>query len=444
MGSMIGSGIFIVSADIARLVNSPGLLILVWLITGVLTITGALSLAELAAMLPHAGGQYIFLREAMGRLCGFLYGWTLFLVIQTGTIAAVSVAFGKFLGVLFPTISASNWFFRFGSVGLNTQNLVAVTVTLSLTLVNILGVKSGALVQNVLTTTKILSLLGVIIIGLTFGKSSDAVAANFNSFFSGYDNLNSSLPLITALAIAQVGSLFSADAWNNVTFAAAEVKNPEKNLPRALIIGAGTVILLYLLCNLAYLTSLPLNAIKNAPEDRVATVVMLRAFGPYGAQFMAIAILISTFGCVNGMILAGARVYYAMSKDGLFFSQAQNIHPKFKTPIISLILQGAWASILCISGSYGQLLDYVIFAAVLFYILTIISLFILRKTRPNANRPYKAMGYPYFPLIYILIAGYIEWTLLIYKPQYTWPGLAIVASGIPVYWLWSKKSNCIT
>ena len=452
MGSMIGSGIFIVPADIARGVGSPALIIAAWLITGFLTVVGALSYGELAAMMPKAGGQYVFLRESLGPIWGFLYGWTLFLVIQTGTIAAVAVAFGKFAGVWFPQISAQNWIIQ--SIGLNTQNFVAITVILLLTCVNIFGVKSGAIVQNIFTVAKTAALIGLILVGLTIGRNATALQMNFASGLEGFwknVSFSSLFPvhigsdtsvvfvgMFTILAIVQVGSLFSADAWNNVTFTAAEVKNPSRNLPLALAIGTGAVILLYILANFAYLSSLTLPAIQNAAEDRVGTAMLEQVFTSNGAKWMALAIMISTFGGVNGMALAGARVYYAMSEDRLFFKAAGKIHPKYGTPVASLLLQGFWASFLCLTGTYSQLLDYIIFAVLFFYILTMVGLFVLRWKLPDAPRPYKALGYPVLPAIYIIMAVFIDFALLRYKPQYTWPGLIIVCSGIPVYWIWKS------
>jgi APA family basic amino acid/polyamine antiporter len=342
-------------------------------------------------------------------------------------------------------------------MGLHTQNAVAIFLIAALTVVNILGVRTGALVQNVFTLAKILALIGLIVIGFTVGKDALAIHANFGDFWRnaswgnlypvkvGSDGRTEFIGLFAILAVVQVGSLFSADAWNNVTFTAAEVKNPQRNLPVALALGAGGVILLYILANLAYLATLPLDQIKIAPEDRVGTAVLEHAFSGSGARWMAVAIMVSTFGCVNGMVMAGARVYYAMSQDGLFFKKVSEIHPRFKTPAISLLLQGVWASVLCISGSYGQLLDYIIFAALLFYILTIAGVFILRRTRPDVHRPYRAFGYPVLPAIYIGMAIFIDIILLRFKPQYTWPGLLIVCSGIPVYFilnrLLTKKSR---
>ena len=475
MGSMIGSGIFIVSADIARQVNSPALLIGAWLVTGFLTIVGALSYGELAAMMPRAGGQYVYLREALGPLWGFLYGWTLFLVIQTGTIAAVGVAFGKFLGVFFPSVSSTHWILHIvkvprielGSmvlgnmeVGINTQNLVAIAVVVALSVINIFGVKTGALIQNVFTAAKVSALLALAVFGLFLGRNPHAVAANFSGHFwknAGLGSLHDIgggllVSTVTVLAIAQVGSLFSADAWNNVTFTAGEVKNPSRNLPLSLAIGTGVVIALYIACNFVYLSVLPLDGnpagltvlergIKYAAEDRIGTAVMTQMLGPIGGALMAVAILLSSFGCNNGLILSGARVYYAMAKDRLFFRSVAKLHPRYKTPWISLMVQMVWTCFLCISGSYGQLLDYIIFAVLVFYILTMVGLFVLRRTRPEAERPYRAFGYPVLPAIYILLALFIDVVLLLYKPQYTWPGLIIVLLGIPVFFLWSRAGS---
>jgi APA family basic amino acid/polyamine antiporter len=479
MGSMIGSGIFIVSAEIAREVNSPALLIAAWLITGFMTITGALAYGELAAMMPRAGGQYVFLRESLGPLWGFLYGWTFFLVIQTGTIAAVGVAFGKFLGFFFPSISSTHWLLHFWKapamhigpmvlgnmdVGLNTQNLAAIVMVVFLSVLNIFGIRTGALVQNVFTVAKVAALFGLVVVGFTIGRNPQAVAANFSDFWhnAGWGaqhliQVGSGGPMvlvgtIAILAVAQTGSLFSADAWNNVTFTAAEVRNPRRNLPLALALGTGIVIALYVLTNLVYLSVLPLagdangstvlaHGIQYATEDRVGTAAMQVTFHELGGALMAVAILLSTFGCNNGLILAGARVYYAMAKDGLFFRSVGKVHPRYHTPAVSLMVQMVWTCVLCLSGSYGQLLDYIIFAVLVFYILTIAGLFVLRRTRPDVDRPYKAVGYPLLPAIYIVMAIYIDLVLLRYKPQYTWPGLIIVLIGIPVYFVWTRRAG---
>ena len=480
MGSMIGSGIFIVSAEIAREVDSPALLIGAWVVAGFMTIVAALSYGELAAMMPRAGGQYVYLREALGPLWGFLYGWTLFLVIQTGTIAAVGVAFGKFLGVFFPSVSSSHWILHFWKVppirlgpmvlgnmdvGLNTQNLVAIILVIFLSVVNIFGVKLGAAIQNVFTFAKVSALLGLAVFGLAIGRNAQALAANFNGHFWRNAALSAQhavqvgvggpivmVGTLTILAVAQVGSLFSADAWNNVTFTAGEVKNPSRNLPLALALGTGVVVALYIACNFIYLSALPLEGtpsavtilgrgIKYASEDRVGTAVVTQMFGAVGGLLMAAAILISSFGCNNGLILSGARVYYAMAKDGLFFRKVAKLHPSYKTPAVSLMVQMVWTCVLCISGSYGQLLDYITFAILVFYILTIAGLFVLRRTRPDAERPYRAVGYPVLPVIYIVMALFIDVVLLRYKPQYTWPGLIVVLLGIPVYYAWSRSSR---
>src|SRR5271156_6520980 len=479
MGSMIGSGIFIVSAEISREVASPALLIGAWLITGFLTIVGALTYGELAAMMPRAGGQYVYLRESLGPLWGFLYGWTLFLVIQNGTIAAVGVAFGKFLGIFWPAVSSSHWIlhlwkvpkFAVGpmilggmDVGLNTQNLAAILVVIALSVINIFGVKTGAFIQNIFTTAKVAALAGLVLLGVFLGENRQALAANFGANFwrnaglgtlhdvGGAGGATVLVSTLTVLAIAQVGSLFSADAWNNVTFTAGEVKNPSRNLPLSLALGTGVVIALYVACNFIYLGALPLvgspgavtilgRGIKYAAEDRVGTAVMTQMFGAAGGLLMAAAILISSFGCNNGLILSGARVYYAMAKDGLFFRSVAKLHPTYKTPAVSLMVQMVWTCVLCISGSYGQLLDYIIFAVLVFYVLTIFGLFVLRRTHPDAERPYKAVGYPVLPVIYIVMALFIDVVLLRYKPQYTWPGLFIVLLGIPVYYIWRPRSQ---
>ena len=460
-GSMIGSGIFIVSADISRTVGSPFWLLMAWVVAGVVTILGALAYGELAAMYPRAGGQYVFLRESMGSLMGFLYGWTLFVVIQTGTIAAVAVAFGRFLGVLWPDITPGRfgWFPQFevntpgGAIelGLSPQRLVALVTIWILTWVNLRGVKEGKIVQTTLTVVKTGALAALILLGLTIGRNADAVAANF-----GAGNFNpvafaSVFPI--AFGAALVGSLFSADAWNNVTFAAAEVHEPRRNLPRALIYGTGLVILLYILANVAYLSVLPLQGtadaptvfgrgIANATQDRVGSAVAESIFGPIGATLMAIAILISTFGCNNGLILAGARVYYAMAKDKLFFARAGNLN-RNSVPAAALIAQSIWVSILCLTGTYGQLLDYVIFAALIFYALTTIGLFRLRKLRPDAERPYRAIGYPFLPALYIVLATAIAVILLVADKTraQALSGLVIVLLGVPVYYLWRKAES---
>ncbi len=481
-GSMIGSGIFIVGADIARVTDSPALFLAAWLVTAVMTLIAALSYGELAAMMPKAGGQYVYLRESLGPLWGFLYGWTLFLVIQTGTIAAVCVAFGKFLGVFFPTISTTHWLWHIARVpaiplgpmvlgnmdiGVNTANLTGIVVVVLLAVVNVFGVRLGALIQNIFTSAKALSLAALVLLTFTVGRNPTAWSANFgeglHEFWrnSGWHSMHPVqvgiggpivlVNVVVLLAVVQVGSLFSSDAWNNITFTAGEVKNPRRNIPLSLILGAGFVLTVYFLASLGYLLVLPMHGdphgatalargLQYASEDRVATAALEVIFHSAGAYLMAAAILVSTFGCANGMSLAGARVYYAMSQDGLFFKSVGKLNPKFRTPAAGLMVQAAWTALLCVSGSYSQLLDYIIFAVLVFYILTIVGLFVLRVKRPDAPRPYKALGYPVLPAVYVVMAAWICIVLLRYKPQYTWPGLVLVLLGIPVYLFWSRRT----
>lgn len=459
IGSMIGSGIFIVSADIARTVGSPGYLLLVWLITGAITITAALSYGELAGMLPHAGGQYVYLREAYNPLVGFLYGWTLFLVIQTGTIAAVAVAFAKYTAVLIPWFSEKNILLSIFGLKISAAQLLAILSVIVLTSSNIRGVRTGKMVQNVFTFSKVIALFGLILLAFLIGKNAAAIGANFSNFWNAswthisngkiisVESLSGSI-LFAAIGVAMVGSLFSSDAWNNITFTAAEVKNPKRNIPLSLFLGTVIVTLLYIGANFAYIMVLPLKGspagvneigrgIQFALSDRVATAASSMIFGAPAVIIMAVLIMVSTFGCNNGLILAGARVYYAMAKDKLFFKKIGTIN-RNSVPGVALIVQAVWASLLCLSGTYGDLLDYVIFAVLIFYILTIAGIFLLRKKRPNADRPYKAWGYPVVPALYILAAAAISIDLLIFKPMYTYPGMVIVLLGIPVYFIWSK------
>ncbi|HEX2250433.1 MAG TPA: amino acid permease [Gemmatimonadales bacterium] len=458
VGSMIGSGIFIVSADISRQVSpwGPGAFLLVWVITGLMTVAGALAYAELAAMMPRAGGQYVFLREGLSPAAGFLYGWTLFTVIQTGTIAAVAVAFGRFLSVLVPSISPEV-FLPLGQLhlpgaadaiqlGLSHQRIVAMLMIALLTVLNIRGVTLGAAIQTVFSVAKIGALAVLVLLGLTVFRQPDIAAANFSNFWGTADWTLAVVPVIGA---AMVGSLFSSDAWNNVTFAAAEVREPTKNLPMALALGTGLVSLLYILSNVAYLNLLPFygdpqgndvlaRGLQYAAQDRVGTAAIEVALGAGAAAIMAIAILLSTFGCNNGLILSGPRVYYAMARDRLFFERAGRLHPDYRTPVFGLIAQAVWAMVLCISGTYGQLLDYVIFAALVFYFLTTLALFRLRRLRPDLPRPVKAFGYPFVPALYMAAVAGIMIVLLIYRPLYTWPGLLIVALGVPIYAIWRR------
>ncbi len=438
IGSMIGSGIFIVAADISRQVKSPGLLILVWAITALMTISAALSYGELAAAMPKAGGQYVYLRESFGPLSGFLFGWTMFLVIQTGTIAAVAVAFAKFTGVFFPEVSASHYLLGSGKVGLTTQQLVAIAAILLLTWVNTRGLRQGALVQNVFTFAKTAALIALIAAGFLVGRNPAAIHDNFTGFWR---NSSWSFTTVQIVGVAMVGALFSSDAWNNVTFTAGEVRNPRRNLPISLALGVGIVSLLYILCNFAYLNVLPFAAIQHAPEDRVATAAAGAILGPIAVKLIAAAIMVSTFGCINGLILSGARVYHAMAHDGLFFERAGRLDPVRHTPTFALVIQCAWTILLTLSGQYNELLDYVIFAVLLFYILTIAGVFVLRYTRPDMERPYRAVGYPVLPALYILAAGVVDGLLLFYKPRFALPGLFIVVLGIPVFYLWRKKEG---
>jgi APA family basic amino acid/polyamine antiporter len=436
MGSMIGSGIFIVSADMARTLRSPGLLLAAWGIAAVMTVLAALSYGELASAMPHAGGQYVFLREAFGPLFGFLYGWTLFLVIQTGTIAAVVVAFSKFAGLFVPWVSASRILLPlpFG-YHLSSQHLVAIAVLVLLTFVNCRGLREGAVVQNIFTVAKVGGLLVLVAAGFILPGNQPAERTSADPFFP--ESIN--LAMLAILGGSLVGSLFSADAWNNVTFTGSEVVNPRRNLPLSLLIGTVSVCLIYICANIVYLRALPLSAIASAPEDRVGTLAAQALMGPWGMTFINVAILISTFGCANGLILAGARVYYAMASDGLFFRRAARISPQTHTPVFSLILQAVWSSLLVLSGTYGDLLDYVIFAALLFYVLTVCGIFVLRRKRPDLDRPYKAWGYPVLPALYILMAFLVMLDLLFVKPRFTWPGLIIVLTGVPVFFLWNAR-----
>lgn len=438
IGSMIGSGIFIVSADMSRQLRSPGLLLSAWVVTGVMTVLAALSYGELAAAMPRAGGQYVFLREAFGPLFGFLYGWTLFLVIQTGTIAAVVVAFAKFLGLFLPWISASRILVSlpFG-YSLSSQQLVAILVIALLTAVNCKGLREGATVQNIFTVAKVGGLLVLVFMGFILPSNPEAVHTNLGALFPGSINL----AVLAIFGASLVGSLFSADAWNNVTFTGSEVVNPKRNLPLSLFLGTSIVSLIYIAANVVYLRILPLTAIASAPEDRVGTLAAQSLMGPWGLTFINLAILISTFGCTNGLILAGARVYYAMARDGLFFRRVAEVSPRTHTPVFSLIIQAIWASLLALSGTYSNLLNYVIFAALLFYVLTVSGLFVLRKKRPDLERPYKTIGYPVLPALYVLLAALVMVDLLWIKPKFTWPGLIIVLTGVPVYFFWHSKAQ---
>lgn len=455
-GSMIGSGIFIVSAEMSRAVGSPGWLLVSWIVTGLLTITAALSYGELAAMMPRAGGQYVYLREAFSPVWGFLYGWTLFLVIQTGTIAAVGIGFARYLGILWPAIAEDHYLIApihlssGYAVSLSTAQLTAGAVISFLTWTNMRGLKYGKRVQNVFTCAKIGALAIVVVLGLA-AWNSDAVRGNFGNLWSprGYVPVAPGITpetmfgLLVALCVAQTGSLFSADAWNNITFTAGEVRDPRRNVPLSLALGAAIVIGLYLLANLSYLAVLPFDQMQNAASDRVAGAMLQAVFPRIGGQLMACIIMISAFGCINGMVLSGARAYYAMARDGVFFPGAAKLNPAH-VPGAALLMQAAWAVVLVLARTYdpaaakfgnlySNLLDYIISAALLFYILTIAGVFVLRRSRPEAERPYRAFGYPLVPALYIAGALVILVLLFVYRPSTTIPGIVIVLLGLPVY-----------
>ncbi len=441
-GSMIGSGIFIVSADITRNVGSAGWLIAVWLITGFMTLTAALSYGELSAMFPKAGGQYVYLKEAFNPLAGFLYGWSFFAVIQTATIAAVGVAFSKFLAYIVPGLGPENILADLGFITINAGQLVSIVLITFLTYINTKGIEGGKMIQTTFTVVKLLSLFGLIIFGLLLAAKASIWNANWTDAWQMTSrNAEGTViggvagsAILGAIAASMVGSIFSSDAWNNVTFIAGEVKNPKRNIGLALFLGTLVVTIIYVSANLMYISVLPLNEIASAPQDRVAVAASKAIFGDIGTYVIAVMIMISTFGCNNGLILAGARVYYTMAKDGLFFKKTGELN-KNNVPEFALWIQCIVASVLCLSGKYGDLLDMISFVVVMFYALTILGIFILRKNRPDAERPYKAFGYPLLPAIYILMAIAFCVLLIIYKPAFTWPGLIIVLAGIPIYYI---------
>ena len=462
VGVMIGSGIFIVSAEMSREIGSAGWLLAAWAFAGVLTVAGALSYGELAAMMPHAGGMYIYLREAFSPLWGFLYGWTLCTVIQTGTIAAVAIAFARFSGVLFPGISEDHYLIAPVHISagyafsLSTAQLVAIILIVVLAWTNSRGLQYGKIVQNVFTVAKTAALLGLIVLGLTLGWNAAALRDNFShawtvrgvSPLAGGLDATTAFGLFVALCVAQTGSLFAADSWHDITFTAGEVKDPKRTLPLSLLIGTTLVMVLYFLANVAYLVTLPLSAIQQAPADRVATAVLQAIFPTAGAALMAAAIMVSTVGCVNALTLAGARTYYAMSRDGLFFRAVGQLN-KARVPAVSLWVQCLWAAFLVLPRTYdpatktygnlySNLLEYIISAALIFYILTIAGVFRLRLKKPDADRPYRAFGYPWLPFLYIIGAAAVLVTLFIYRPATTWPGLVIVLIGLPIYFALSR------
>lgn len=457
VGSMIGSGIFIVSADIARTVGGGGYLLLVWLVTGVITVAGALSYGELAGMFPRAGGQYLYLRESYNPFVAFLYGWTFFAVIQTGTIAAVAVAFAKFSAVLVPSLGGTVG--QVGALRVTGGQLTAIGSIVVLTFVSTRGIRGGRILQDVFSIAKLAALVGVIFVGLFFGRNEQAMTANLATFWDAawthvangqivsIETLTG-FGVVAAIGAATVGALFSSDAWNNITFTAGEVVEPRTTIPLSLVMGTGIVIVLYLLANVAYLLVLPVQGVPDAldvagrgiqfaAEDRVGTAAASFLFGDTATLVMAVLIMVSTFGCNNGLILSGARVYYAMARDGLFFKRAGRLN-RNAVPGVALWVQAAWASALCLSGTYGDLLDYVVFAVLIFYSLTVLGIILLRRRRPDAERPYRVWGYPVLPVMYILAASAIAVDLLIFKPAYTLPGVGIVLLGIPVYVLWKR------
>ncbi len=448
VGSMIGSGIFIVSADIVRQVGSAGWLLAIWLLTSLITIIAAVSYGELSAMFPKAGGQYVYLKEAYNKLIAFLYGWSFFAVIQTGTIAAVGVAFSKFTAYLIPAFSDENILFTIGSFKLNAAQIVSIVTIVFLTYLNSKGVKDSKVLQTVLTIIKIASLIGLIVFGFILGAKAEIWNANWENAFAlsqfstetSVWNPISGVAIITALSAAMVGSVFSSDAWNGVTFIAGEIKNPEKNVGLSLFLGTLIVSVIYVLANIMYVAVIPLNEIATAPSDRVAVVASQYIFGNIGTYIIAIMIMISTFACNNGLIMAGARVYYTMAQDKLFFKKAANLN-KAGVPEWALWLQCIWASMLCLTGKYGDLLDFVVIIVLIFYILTIYGIFILRKTKPELERPYKAFGYPFLPALYIVLASALSFGLLYSKFATCGWGVLIMLIGIPIYYIAQRKSE---
>ena len=442
VGSMIGSGIFIVSAESARVLGSPGWLLAAWAIAGALTLLASLSCAELAAMLPRAGGQYVFFREAYGPLAGFLFGWTMFLVIQSGTIAAVAVAFARFLGVLWPEISGANKLFAVGRFSVSTVQAVGLLVIVVLTWSNATGLKTGTRTQNVFTAAKFAALLALTGLGLVLGSGASLAREGFFRAVSASGTPLAGLALVVALGTAMVGPLFSQSAWNNVTFAGEEVVQPERTLPLALLVGCLIVTTLYVAANVAYLNVLPFRGVQHPPEDRVATAAATALFGPGAAAATAAAIMVSTFGCVNGLILSGARVSFAMARDGLFFAGLSRVNSA-AVPGNALWAQALWSGILVLSGSYSDLLKYVISADILFYVLLVLAVIVLRVRRPEWPRPFRAPGYPVVPLLYAAAGAVLIAVLLAGNPRTTWPGYAFVLTGVPVYFLWSRGRKVV-
>lgn len=473
-GSMIGSGVFIVSADMTRMLGSPFWVLMCWVLSGVITLFAALSYGELAGMMPEAGGQFVYLKRAWGRLTAFVYGWTTFLVIQTGVFAAVAMAFAKFTGVFFPWFDEKNILLDLGFVKISSAQILAISMIAFLTWINSKGIKNGQAIQRIFTSTKIVALMALIVLGVAFGLNSDIFTQNFADPFHAFgtsvigndpaENHESTFrllsitetditgyTLISIMGVAMIGSLFSSDAWNNVTFIASEVKEPHKNIPLGLFIGVTIVTILYILANLAYFMLLPAKGtpassevfqqgVMYAQNDRVGTAALYMVFGNVAKYIMAALIMISTFGCNNGLVLAGSRLFQSMAANGLFFERVKELN-KHGVPEKSMIYQAIWGSILCLSGSYGDLLDYCTFASLLFYIVTIAGIFILRKKEPDTPRPYKAFGYPIIPALYILLAGFICVNLLMIKPFNAGMGMLIIVLGIPVFYLFNRKKT---
>ena len=458
-GSMIGSGIFIVSADIARVVGSAGWLLVVWILSGVITLFAALSYGELAGMMPQAGGQFVYIKKAFGDLTAFVYGWTVFLVIQTGVIAAVAVAFAKFTGVFIPFFEEGNVLFQIINLKITSAQILAISIIALLTFINTRGIENGKAIQRIFTSAKLIALFALIIVGIYFGFHTGVFANNMahawdakqlNVDSSSFTSL-SGMSLATALGLAMIGSLFSSDAWNNVTFIAGEVEKPQRNIPLGLFFGVSIVTLIYVMANVAYLCLLPVDGVSTsasvveqgimfAQKDRVGTAALFVVFGDLAKYLMAALIMVSTFGCNNGLILAGSRLFSSMANDGLFFKKAAKLN-KFNVPSNAMVFQGIWASLLCLSGSYGDLLDYCTFSSLIFYIITIAGLFVLRKKMPDADRPYKAFGYPVIPALYIVLTTLICIDLLVYKTFNCGMGLLIIALGVPVYFMFKRSKN---
>lgn len=466
-GSMIGSGIFIVSSDMARSLGSAGWLLFAWILSGVITLFAALSYGELAGMMPQAGGQFVYLKKAFGDLTAFVYGWTVFLVIQTGVIAAVAVAFAKFTGVFIPFFEEGNVVLPLGSLKITSAQLLAIFIIALLTYINSRGIENGKVIQRIFTSAKLIALFTLIIVGIYYGFHSDVFSNNMANAWDAKKDIAvfkdqvlvsqfsedlSGMAIATALGVAMIGSLFSSDAWNNVTFIAGEVENPKRNIPLGLFFGVSIVTIIYVLANVAYLCLLPVEGsavpgasvleqgMMYAQKDRVGAAALFTIFGDVAKYMMAALIMVSTFGCNNGLILSGSRLFQSMAKEGLFFKSAAKLN-KFQVPSNALIFQGIWASALCLSGSYGDLLDYCTFSSLIFYIITIAGLFVLRKKMPDAERPYKAFGYPLIPALYIIITSLICIDLLVYKTFNTGMGLLIIALGVPVYFLFKRNKD---